>query len=228
MNVLAHNEVYDAILLTLQLASVTVLLLLFFSIPFAWWLAHTRVRFKPVLEAITALPLVLPPTVLGFYLLMGMGPEGPLGILWEGMTGERLAFTFSALVIASCVYSLPFVVQPLLTAFEALDKNIVHAAWTLGASRIKTFVVVVLPLSQRGILTAIVLGFAHTVGEFGVIFMVGGNIPGETKVVSIAVYERVEMLDFTIAHQLSAGLLIFSFSVLFIVYGLNRKWALRT
>lgn len=210
--------------LTLKLAALTVLSLLVLSTPLAWWLAYTRSRFKVPIEAITALPLVLPPTVLGFYLLLLLGPNGPAGQTWIFLTGAPLAFSFTGLIVASCVYSLPFVVQPLQAAFESMDRRSVEAAWTLGASRIKTFMVVIVPQIRRGLLTAIVLGFAHTLGEFGVVLMVGGNIPGETQVVSIAIYELVEILNYDAAHALSAGLLVFSFLVLFLVYGINRHW----
>ncbi len=210
--------------LTLQLASVTVLLLLLISTPIAWWLAHTKSKLKVPVEAITALPLVLPPTVLGFYLLVFMGGNGPLGQLWVSLTGHPLSFSFAGLIVASCIYSLPFVVQPLQAAFENLDRHAIEAAWTLGASRSKTFVTVIVPQARRGLLTAIVLGFAHTIGEFGVVLMVGGNIPGQTQVVSIAIYEHVETLDYGAAHALSAGLMAFSFIVLFFVYGVNRRW----
>ena len=210
--------------LTLQLASVTVLLLLLVSLPIAWWLAHTKSKLKVPIEAITALPLVLPPTVLGFYLLVFMGGNGPLGQMWVSLTGHPLSFSFAGLVVASCVYSLPFVVQPLQAAFESLDRHAIEAAWTLGASRSKTFFTVIVPQARRGLITAIVLGFAHTIGEFGVVLMVGGNIPGQTQVVSIAIYEHVETLDYVAAHALSAGLVAFSFVVLFFVYGVNRRW----
>ena len=210
--------------LTLQLASVTVLLLLLASTPIAWWLAHTKSKLKVPIEAVTALPLVLPPTVLGFYLLVFMGGDGPLGQAWTNLTGHPLSFSFAGLIVASCVYSLPFVVQPLQAAFESLDRHAIEAAWTLGASRSKTFVTVIVPQARRGLLTAIILGFAHTVGEFGVVLMVGGNIPGQTQVISIAIYEHVETMDYATAHTLSAGLMVFSFVVLFFVYGVNRRW----
>ena len=210
--------------LTLQLATVTVLVLLLISAPIAWWLARTKSKLKVPVEAVTALPLVLPPTVLGFYLLVLMGGNSPLGQLWIQLTGQPLSFSFTGLVVASCIYSLPFVVQPLQAAFESLDRLTVEAAWTLGASRMKTFFTVILPQSRRGLLTAIVLGFAHTMGEFGVVLMVGGNIPGQTQVVSIAIYEHVETLAYGAAHVMSAGLLLFSFVVLFFVYGVNRRW----
>lgn len=210
--------------LTLQLASITVLILLIISTPIAWWLARTKSKLKVPIEAITALPLVLPPTVLGFYLLVLMGGNSPLGKMWIELTGQPLSFSFTGLVVASCIYSLPFVVQPLQAAFENLERLTIEAAWTLGASRIKTFFTVILPQARRGFLTAIVLGFAHTMGEFGVVLMVGGNIPGQTQVVSIAIYEHVETLDYGAAHVMSAGLLLFSFFVLFFVYGINRRW----
>lgn len=210
--------------LTLQLASVTVLVLLIVSTPIAWWLARTKSKFKVPVEAVTALPLVLPPTVLGFYLLVFMGGNSPLGQFWMQLTGQPLSFSFTGLVVASCIYSLPFVVQPLQAAFESLDRLTIEAAWTLGASRMKTFFTVILPQARRGLLTAIVLGFAHTMGEFGVVLMVGGNIPGQTQVVSIAIYEHVETLAYGAAHAMSAGLLLFSFVVLFFVYGVNRRW----
>jgi len=214
----------QAIWLTLKLATITVILLLLFSLPLAWWLAHTKSRIKVPVEALTALPLVLPPTVLGFYLLVMFGAHGPLGKFWVSLTGHPLSFSFTGLVIASCFYSLPFVVQPLQAAFEKLEPHALEAAWTLGATRLRAFFTVVVPQARRGFLTAIVLGFAHTVGEFGVVLMVGGNIPGQTQVISIAIYEHVEVLEYGAAHQLSSALLIFSFAVLFIVYGLNRRW----
>lgn len=210
--------------ITLQLASLTVLVLLLVGTPLAWWLAFTRSRFKIPMESVTALPLVLPPTVLGFYLLVFMGANGAGGQFWTAMTGHPLAFSFMGLVFASCIYSLPFVVQPLQAAFEGMDRRAVEAAWTLGASRSRTFIQIVIPQVRRGLLTAVVLGFAHTLGEFGVILMVGGNIPGETQVVSIAIYEQVEALNYGAAQQLSAGLLLFSFVVLLLVYGVNRHW----
>lgn len=210
--------------LTLKLAASTTVVLLMVGTPLAWWLAHTRNRLKVPLEAVTALPLVLPPTVLGFYLLIFLGAKGPLGGAWQALTGEPLAFSFAGLVAASCVYSLPFVVQPLQAAFERLDHHAVEASWTLGASRARAFVTVVLPQCRRGLLTAVVLGFAHTLGEFGVVLMVGGNIPGRTQVVSIAIFEQVEALDYASAQQLSAGLLALSFLVLVLVYGVNRRW----
>ncbi len=221
---------FDAILVTLKLATLTVLLLLIVGTPLAWWLSRTHSWFKAPIEALTALPLVLPPTVLGFYLLLVMGESGPLGQLWQTIFSHPLSFTFTGLVVASCLYSLPFVVQPLQAAFEQLDRNEIQAAWTLGASHLRTFTTIILPQARRGFLTAIVLGFAHTLGEFGVVLMVGGSIPGETKVMSIAIYEYVETLQFGEAHQLSMILLGFSFLVLWMIYTVNRgkqigRWA---
>jgi molybdate transport system permease protein len=209
--------------ISLQLASVTVVVLLLLGTPLAWWLAFTRSRSRAVVEALVALPLVLPPTVLGFYLLILLGPAGPIGSFWVEITGTTLTFSFSGLVIASVLYSFPFAVQPLQTAFESIGRAPLEAAATLGASPLDTFLHVASPLALRGYLSAIVLGFAHTLGEFGVVLMVGGNIPGVTKVISIAIYEQVETLSYTQAHYLSAGLLIFSFVVLLGVYVINRR-----
>ena len=214
---------YQPIILTLQLAAVTVLVLLVIGIPISWWLAHTRTQLRPVFEAVIALPLVLPPTVLGFYLLIILGPNGWIGKPIEAMSGSHLSFTFTGLVIASTFYSLPFVVQPLYNAFEAIGKDPLEAAWTLGASKWNAFWTVASPMALRGYITAIVLGFAHTLGEFGVVLMVGGSIPGKTKVLSIEIYDRVETLDYSHAHLLSAGLLSFTFLVLLSVYYINRK-----
>ena len=209
--------------ISLKLASVTVIVLLILGTPLAWWLAFTRSRSRAVIEALVALPLVLPPTVLGFYLLILLGPAGPIGRFWVEITGTTLTFSFSGLVIASVIYSFPFAVQPLQTAFEGIGRSPLEAAATLGASPLDTFVRVASPLALRGYVSAIVLGFAHTLGEFGVVLMVGGNIPGATKVVSIAIYEQVETLTYDQAHYLSAGLLTFSFVVLLSVYVFNRR-----
>lgn len=210
--------------LTLALAATTTVLLLAVSTPLAWWLANTRSRTKPVVEAVTALPLVLPPTVLGFYLLILMSPTSAIGGFWVSVTGEALTFSFKGLVVASMFYSLPFAVQPLQASFEAIGRAPMEAAATLRAGPWDAFVTVAAPLAARGFLTATVLSFAHTVGEFGVVLMVGGNIPGETKVVSIAIYEHVETLDYAAAHWLSAGMLVFSFAVLLLVFALNRRF----
>lgn len=209
--------------LTLQLAGATTCVLLLLGTPLAWWLSQTRARIKPVIEALTALPLVLPPTVLGFYLLILFSPNAPLGGLWRDATGTSLTFSFGGLVLASCLYSLPFMVQPLQAAFEGVGRGPIEAAASLRAGPLDRFFTVVLPLSLRGYLTAIVLSFAHTIGEFGVVLMVGGNIPGRTRVLSIAIYEHVETIRYDQAHLLSAGLLVFSFLVLLLVYVLNRR-----
>ncbi|MCZ6802189.1 MAG: molybdate ABC transporter permease subunit [Nitrospirae bacterium] len=209
--------------LTLQLAGVTVVVLLIVGTPVAWWLAYTPSRWKSIIEAIVALPLVLPPTVLGFYLLVALGPQGVVGGFWQSMTGSALSFTFTGLVIASSLYSLPFVVQPLHGAFENVGKQPLEAAWALRASKWDAFLTVASPMAIRGYLSAIVLGFAHTLGEFGVVLMVGGNIPGVTKVLSIAIYDHVEVLEYTQAHFLSGFLLILSFLILTVVYTANRR-----
>jgi molybdate transport system permease protein len=208
--------------LSIALAGVTTILLLLLGTPLAWWLARTRSAAKPAIEAVTALPLVLPPTVLGFYFLIALGPASPIGSFWMTMTGEALTFSFSGLVVASIFYSLPFTVQPLQTAFEAIGDKPLEAAASLRAKPADTFFSVVLPLSRRSFLTAAILSFAHTIGEFGVVLMVGGNIPGKTRVISIAIYEHVESLNYAEAHVLSAGLIVFSFLTLFVVYALRR------
>ncbi len=212
-----------ALWLTFRLAATTTLVLLVVGTPVAWWLSSTRSRLRPLVEAVTALPLVLPPTVLGFYLLLLTSPRSPLGKGWLDLTGSTLTFSFSGLLAASVIYSLPFMVQPLQSAFESVGRAPIEAAATLRASPLDAFLSVAMPLSLRGFLTAIVLTFAHTVGEFGVVLMVGGNIPGKTRVISIAVYEHVETLRYQDAHLLSALLLIFSFTVLVIVYTVNRR-----
>ena len=209
--------------LTLQLAFVTVMILLAIGTPMAWWLAHTRSKLRVGIEAVVALPLVLPPTVLGFYLLILLGPNGWIGGPVKELIGSPLSFTFTGLVFASTLYSLPFVVQPLQSNFESIGNAPLETAASLGASKSDAFFSVVLPLSRRGYLTATVLGFAHTLGEFGVVLMVGGNIPGKTKVISIEIYDRVEVLEYTQAHILSAGLLLFSFLILLTVYSINKK-----
>ncbi len=210
--------------ITLQLAAITTLTLLVIGTPLAWWLARSKWRFKFVVEALVAMPLVLPPTVLGFYLLMALGPNGPIGGLMQAMGGQPLAFTFTGLVLGSVIYSLPFVVQPLQDAFSAVGRQPLEVASTLRASPLDRFFSVAVPLAAPGFLTAIVLGFAHTIGEFGVVLMIGGNIPGKTQVVSIAIYDHVEGMEYANAHWLSAGLLVMSFCLLVLVYGLNRKF----
>lgn len=222
-----HLIEVSAILITLQLALITTLVLLVIATPLAWWLATTRSALKPAIEAITALPLVMPPTVIGFYLLLLLSPNQPLGSFWVQMTGETLTFSFTGLVLASLIYSLPFMVQPLTAAFTQIGALALETAASLGAHPVHIFWSIVVPLSARGFLTASVLTFAHTIGEFGIVLMVGGNIPGETRVVSIAIYEQVETLNYADAHVLSASLLIFAFVVLALVYTLNKQSPLR-
>ncbi|HEY8160333.1 MAG TPA: molybdate ABC transporter permease subunit [Methylobacter sp.] len=208
----------DTLLLTFKVASIATLLMLLFGTPLAWWLARTRSCWKGIINTIVALPLVLPPTVLGFYLLVLMGPAGAVGkfTTWLGL--GTLPFTFAGLVVASVLYSLPFVVQPLQTAFSSIGEQPLEAAATLRASPLDSFFSVVMPLAKPGFLTAAILGFAHTVGEFGVVLMVGGNIPDKTRVVSVQIYNHVEALEYTEAHWLAGCLLLFSFSVLLVLY----------
>jgi len=210
--------------ITLRLALVTVGILLVIGTPLAWWLANTRWRYKALVEAAVALPLVLPPTVIGFYLLVSLGPRGSIGQASEFLGIGPLAFTFSGLVIGSVIYSLPFVVQPLQSAFTSIGRAPREVAATLGAGRLDRFFSIVLPLARPGYMTAAVLGFAHTLGEFGVVLMIGGNIPGRTQVLSIAIYDHVEALDYSSAHWLAGSLLLLSFLMLLLVYGLNRRF----
>ncbi len=209
--------------LTMKLAGVTTLILLLLGTPIAWWLARTRSRLKVPVEALTALPLVLPPTVLGFYLLLLLNPTAPIGSFWMTLTGDALTFSFSGLVIASVIYSLPFMVQPLATAFDGVGQAPLEAAASLGAAPMDAFFSVVVPQAARGFLTAIVLTFVHTIGEFGVVLMVGGNIPGETRVISIAIYEQVETLNYQDAHILSISLVLFALGALIVTYGLGGR-----
>ncbi|WP_435628220.1 molybdate ABC transporter permease subunit [Candidatus Ferrigenium straubiae] len=211
----------SAIWLTLKLASVTTLILLLLGTPVAWWLARTRSFWKGPVGAVVALPIVLPPTVIGFYLLVAMGPSGPLGAFTQALGIGLLPFTFAGLVVASVFYSMPFVVQPLQNAFEAIPERALEAAATLRASTLDAFFSVALPLAKPGFLTATVLGFAHTVGEFGVILMIGGNIPDKTRVVSVQIYDHVEAMEYASAHWLSAGMVVFAFVVLLALYTLN-------
>jgi molybdate transport system permease protein len=216
------NQVdFAAIELTLKLATVTTIILLIVGTPIAWWLARTRSKWKGVVGAVVALPLVLPPTVLGFYLLVTMGPHGPVGQFTQWLGIGLLPFTFAGLVVGSVFYSLPFVVQPVQNAFEAIGERPLEVSATLRASPLDTFFTVVLPLAKPGFITAAILGFAHTVGEFGVVLMIGGNIPEQTRVVSVAIYDHVEALEYAEAHVLSAGMLAFSFLVLLTLY--SRK-----
>lgn len=210
-----------AVWLTLQLATVVTLLLLLIGTPIAWWLARTRSIFKSAISAVVALPLVLPPTVIGFYLLVAMGPNGPIGQLTESLGFGTLAFTFTGLVVASVFYSLPFVVQPIQNAFEAIGTRPLEVAATLRASPWNTFWTVAVPLAKPGFLSGAILGFAHTVGEFGIVLMIGGNIPEKTRVISVQIYDHVEALEYTQAHWLSGGMIVFSFIVLICLYSFN-------
>jgi molybdate transport system permease protein len=212
-----------AVALTFELALVTTVFLVIIGSPLAWWLARTRSALRTLIEPIVALPLILPPTVVGFYLLLAFAPNAWFGNLWVTLVGTPLAFSFQALVIGSIIYSLPFYVQPLQIAFENLDEGLLETTATLGASPMDRFFTLVIPLCRRGFLTAMILGFAHTVGEFGIVLMIGGSIPGETRVLSIALYDHVESLQYQQAHMLAAGLLIFSFLLLLVVYGTNRR-----
>ncbi|MBM4407181.1 MAG: molybdate ABC transporter permease subunit [Chloroflexi bacterium] len=212
---------WEAVWLSVRLAAATTVILVMLGMPIAYWLARTRRPWRPFVEALVALPLILPPTVLGFYLLVAMGPEGPLGALWAGATGGRLAFSFEGLLVASVIYSMPFAVQPFSVAFAAVDRSLLEVAWTLGRSGPATFLRVVMPMSAGGILTGMVLTFAHTLGEFGVVLMVGGSVPGETRTVSIAIYDRVQALDYAGAAATALPLLFASFAVLALTYGLR-------
>lgn len=221
-----NNPDLVALWITFKLAAVTTLILLVMGTPLAWWLARTRFRYKTVLEAVVALPLVLPPTVLGFYFLVALGPQGVVGKMMQALGGEPLTFRFAGLVVGSVFYSLPFVVQPLQNAFQAVGRRPLEVASTLRASPLDRFFSVAVPLARPGFISAAVLGFAHTVGEFGVVLMIGGNIPGRTQVLSIAIYDHVEALDYGSAHWLAGGLLVLSFVMLLTVYTINRRFAL--
>jgi molybdate transport system permease protein len=221
------NELdFSAIIVTIKLAIVSTSILILIGTPIAWWLSQTKFKFKAVFEAIIALPLILPPTVLGFYLLITLGSNGPIGKLLESLGGSSIAFTFTGLVIGSVIYSMPFVVQPLQNSFSSVGRKPLEVAATLGASKIDRFFSVAVPLSRSGFITAAVLGFAHTVGEFGVVLMIGGNIPGETGVVSIAIYDHVEAMEYGQAHWLAGGLLATSFLMLLFVYIINRHFSI--
>src|SRR5580698_5549922 len=209
--------------LTLQLAATVSALLLLFGLPIAYWITFSRWRWKFLVEAIVALPLVLPPTVLGYYILVGLGPRHFAGRVWESWFGHALPFTFGGLLVASVLYSLPFAVQPISAGFEGVDRRLIEASWTLGASRLATFFRVILPLSAAGAVTGIVLSFAHTIGEFGVVLMVGGNIPGVTRTVSIDIYDQVQAAHYDAANRTALVLLLFSFLVLTVIYGTNRR-----
>ncbi|MFL2508424.1 MAG: molybdate ABC transporter permease subunit [Candidatus Pseudothioglobus sp.] len=215
-----------AITVTIKLAFISTAILIVIGTPLAWWLSQTKFKFKVIFEAIIALPLILPPTVLGFYLLITLGSNSPLGALLESYGGSSIAFSFSGLVIGSVIYSLPFVVQPLQNSFSAVKRQSLEVASTLGASQLDRFFTVAVPLARSGFVTAAVLGFAHTVGEFGVVLMIGGNIPGETGVLSIAIYDHVEAMDYAQAHLLAGGLLLTSFVMLIFVYLFNRHFSI--
>lgn len=214
---------FEPIWLSVKLSFVTTLFLITFGVPLAFWLANTKNRLKPIIEAVTALPIVLPPTVIGFYILLAIGHNGPVGKLYESLFDTQLAFSFAGLVVGSFFYSLPFAVQPIQSAFEAVDKRLVEASWTLGKSKFETFYRIIIPLSRRGLITGGVLSFAHTMGEFGVVLMVGGNIPGVTKVASIAIYDEVQAMNYSEANILALFMLFLSFSVLLIIYRFNKR-----
>lgn len=214
---------FEPFLLSFKLAGITTLILFFISLPLSWYLSQTKSRIKPILEAITALPIVLPPSVLGFYILWTLSYNSPLGGFFEEVFGIKLVFNFTGLVIASCFYSLPFMVQPLQSGFESINKNMIEASYICGKSKFETLLKVALPNIKPALLTAIIVTFAHTVGEFGVVLMVGGSIPGETKVASVAIYEFVEIMDYKSAHVYSAIMVIISFIVLLGVYIFNGR-----
>lgn len=214
---------WSPVVVTLKLAAVTTVSLIVVATPLAWWLARTRAWLKPAVESVVSLPLVLPATVLGFYLLLLLGSEGPVGRLWEALGGARLVFSFGGLVVGSMIYSLPFAVQPLQRAFEAIGNRPLEVAATLRASPLDRFFSVAVPLARPGFITAATLAFAHTIGEFGVVLMIGGSVRGQTRVASIAVYEAVETQEYGTAHAISAGLVVFAFVVLFIVHHTTRR-----
>jgi len=214
---------WEALITTLKLAATTSVILMIIALPLGYWVAFSRWRWKFLIEAVVALPIVLPPTVLGFYVLIAMGPQSPLGRFYETVVGRGLPFTFEGLVFASVLYSLPFAVQPMAAAFGSVERKYIEASWMLGVSNVETFFRVIIPQSWAGVLTGLVLSFAHTLGEFGVVLMVGGNIPGVTRTLSIDIYDQVQSLNYSSAATTSAALLIVSFVILSIVYGLNRK-----
>jgi len=214
---------WQAFLVTIRLAVLVAAILVLIGLPIAYWITYSRWRWKFLLEAVVALPIVLPPTVLGFYVLVALGPHSPIGRWWEALTGHTLAFTFQGLVIGSLLYSLPFAVQPFAASFAAVDPKLIEASATLGASKLRTFFRVILPLSASGLVTGVALSFAHTMGEFGVVLMVGGNIPGVTRTVSIDIYDQVQASNYSSANQTALVLLTISFVVLSAVYALNRR-----
>jgi molybdate transport system permease protein len=214
---------WTAIWVTCKLASLTSIALLAIGLPIAYWLTYSKWRWKFLIESIVALPLVLPPTVLGFYILVAIGPHSPIGQFYTDIVGHPLPFSFQGLLLASILYSLPFAVQPFATAFEQVDRKLIEASWTLGLSKLTTFLKLILPLSTAGLITGVVLSFAHTLGEFGVVLMVGGNIEGVTRTVSIEIYDNVQALDYAGAAKTSAFLLVVSYAVLLLVYAVNRR-----
>lgn len=214
---------WQAFRLTVGLAVVVSVILVVVGLPLAYWIAFSRWRWKFLVEALVALPIVLPPTVVGFYVLVALGSQSPLGRWWQAMTGHTLAFTFAGLVIGSILYSLPFAVQPFAASFSSIDRKLLAASATLGASPLRTLLRVIIPLSIPGLMTGVVLAFAHTMGEFGVVLMIGGNIPGVTRTVSISIYDQVEAADYASANATSLLLLFFCFAVLTLIYGLNRR-----
>jgi molybdate transport system permease protein len=218
---------WQAVTLSLRLAACTTLVLVALGLPLAWWLANSRWRWRFLIEAVVALPLILPPTVLGFYVLMAIGPLSPLGRGYETLVGQRLPFSFEGLLIASVLYSLPFAVQPFLSAFATVDRRMIEASSCLGVGALGTFLRVVLPLAWPGVLAGIVLSFAHTMGEFGVVLMVGGNIPGVTRTISVSIYDHVQALDYSAANQTALVMLVFSFFVLSLTYALQRRFTHR-
>lgn len=214
---------WTAIWVTIKLASLTSAALLLIGLPIAYWLTYSQRRWKFLVESVVALPLVLPPTVLGFYILLAMGPHSPIGRFYTDVVGQPLPFSFQGLLLASILYSLPFAVQPFAAAFEQVDRRLLEASWTLGLSKLKTFFTLILPLSTAGLVTGIVLSFAHTLGEFGVVLMVGGNIEGVTRTVSIDIYDEVQALNYAGAAKTAGFLLVVSYLVLLLVYAMNRR-----
>jgi molybdate transport system permease protein len=217
---------WTAILVTVKLAALTGVILLIVGLPIAYWISFSRWRWKFLVESVVALPLVLPPTVLGFYILVAIGPRSPVGQFYVDLVGHTLPFTFEGVLLASLLYSLPFAVQPFASAFDQVDQRLIEASWTLGVSKFKTFIKLILPLSVTGVVTGFVLSFAHTLGEFGVVLMVGGNIEGSTRTVSIDIYDEVQALNYGAAGRMSLLLLVVSYVILLLVYSLNRSvWA---
>lgn len=218
-----QDPIIAAAYLSIKLAACSTVILLCLGAPIAWWLSRTQARYKPLVEALIALPLVLPPTVIGFYLLLALAPSTALGGLWQTLTGTQLAFSFSALVVGSVIYSLPFVVQPLQATFSSIPNGLLEAGATLGANRLDRLRSIILPMSRPGLLAAASLGFAHTVGEFGIVLMIGGSIPGQTQVLSIALYDEVELLNYSSAHSISIMLVCISLAILAVIYSSQRS-----